>query len=134
MGIMIKTVLEHWQYVAPALEAPQTEADYAALVEALDAVLDAGGADETHHLASLADRIGDLIAHYEDQHLPVIPSTGVDAIKFLMDSHGLGQGDLPEVASQGVMSELLRGKRELNLRQVKALAERFKVPVGVFVT
>ena len=56
-----------------------------------------------------------------------------NAIKFLMESHGLGQGDLPEVASQGVMSELLRGKRELNLRQVKALATRFKVPVGVFV-
>lgn len=133
MEIMINTVLEHWQYVAPALTAPQTEADYEALVEALDAVLDAGGADETHPLASLADRMGDLIAQYEDEHLPAIPATGVDAIKFLMESHGLDQGDLPEVASQGVMSELLRGKRELNLRQIKALSTRFKVPVSVFV-
>ncbi|TXH67785.1 MAG: transcriptional regulator [Thiothrix sp.] len=133
MGIMINMVLEHWQYVAPALTAPQTEADYEALVEALDAVLDAGGADETHPLASLADRMGDLIAQYEDEHLPAIPATGVDAIKFLMESHGLDQGDLPEVASQGVMSELLRGKRELNLRQIKALSTRFKVPVSVFV-
>lgn len=134
MGIMIKTVLDHWQYVAPVLVAPKTEADYEALVEALDAVLDAGGADETHPLASLADRIGDLIADYEDQHLAPIPATGLDALKFLMDSHGLSQGDLPEVGSQGVMSELLRGKRELNLRQVKALSERFKVPVGVFIS
>ncbi|HMT94806.1 transcriptional regulator [uncultured Thiothrix sp.] len=133
MGIMIKTVLDHWQYVAPVLVAPKTKGDYEALVEALDAVLDAGGADETHPLASLADRIGDLIADYEEQHLAPIPSTSVDALKFLMDSHGLSQGDLPEVASQGVMSELLRGKRELNLRQIKALSIRFKVPVGVFI-
>jgi HTH-type transcriptional regulator/antitoxin HigA len=133
MGILINTVLEHWQYVAPALVAPKTAADYEALVEALDAVLEAGGADETHSLASLADRIGDLVAKYEDEHLLAIPATGVDAIKFLMESHGLGQGDLPEVASQGVMSELLRGKRELNLRQLKALAARFKVPIEVFI-
>lgn len=133
MGIMINTVLEHWQYVAPALIAPQTTADYEALVEALDMVLDAGGVEETHALASLADRIGDLIAQYEEEHLPAIPATGMDALKFLMESHGLGQGDLPEVASQGVISELLRGKRELNLRQIKALSIRFKVPVGVFI-
>ncbi len=48
-----------------------TEADYQALVEALDAVLDAGGADETHSLASLADYLGNLIESYEAEHHPV---------------------------------------------------------------
>ncbi len=33
---------------------------------------------------------------------------------------------------QGVVSEVLNGKRELNLRQVKALAARFSVPLEVF--
>lgn len=133
MGIMIKSVLDHWQYVAPVLSMPQDEDGYTALVEALDAVLDAGGADETNPLAVLADRMGDLIAQYEAEHLPPIQPSGVDALRFLMESHDLTQGSLPEIASQGVMSEILNGKRELNLRQVRALAARFNVPAQVFV-
>ena len=40
-------------------------------MEALDAVLDAGGADETHSLGSLADYLGNLIEEYEAEHHPV---------------------------------------------------------------
>jgi HTH-type transcriptional regulator / antitoxin HigA len=39
---------------------------------------------------------------------------------------------LPEVGSQGVVSEVLKGKRELNIRQVRALAQRFHVSPAVF--
>jgi HTH-type transcriptional regulator / antitoxin HigA len=59
-------------------------------------------------------------------------STGVDVLRFLMEEHGLSQSDLPEMGSQGVVSEILNGKRELNLRQVRALAEKFKVSSAVF--
>lgn len=44
----------------------------------------------------------------------------------------LGQRNLPEVGTQSVISEILAGKRQLNLRQVKALAGRFQVPMDVF--
>jgi len=43
------------------------------------------------------------------------------------------EADLPEIGSQGVISEILSGKRQLNLRQVKLLSERFKVSPAVFV-
>jgi HTH-type transcriptional regulator / antitoxin HigA len=36
------------------------------------------------------------------------------------------------VGSQGVVSEILNGKRELNVRQVRLLAEKFKVSSAVF--
>jgi HTH-type transcriptional regulator/antitoxin HigA len=49
-----------------------------------------------------------------------------------MDQHGLRQADLPEVGSQGVVSEVLAGRRELNTRQIRALAKRFKVGAGTF--
>jgi HTH-type transcriptional regulator / antitoxin HigA len=71
MNDKITTALSHWAFVAPLLQRPRTESDYNALVEALDAVLDAGGADETHSLASLADYIGNLIEEYESEHHPV---------------------------------------------------------------
>jgi len=44
---------------------------------------------------------------------------------------GLRQSDLPEVGSQGVVSEVLAGKRKPNARQVKALAQRFRVAAEV---
>ena len=50
-----------------------------------------------------------------------------------MEEHGLKQSDLLELGSQGVVSEILSGKRQLNIRQVKLLAKRFKVSPAVFV-
>jgi HTH-type transcriptional regulator / antitoxin HigA len=51
----------------------------------------------------------------------------------LMHEHGLKQSDMQEIGSQGVVSEILRGKRALNMRQIKALAKRFNVAATVFV-
>jgi HTH-type transcriptional regulator/antitoxin HigA len=42
---------EHWRFVAPLLSKPTSEADYHALVEALDELLDVIGDDESHSLA-----------------------------------------------------------------------------------
>ena len=58
---------------------------------------------------------------------------GVDVLCFLMEEHGLTQSDLPEIGSQGVVSEVLRGKREPNIRQIRALAKRFQVSPAVFI-
>ncbi|SCW59193.1 hypothetical protein SAMN03159306_01965 [Pseudomonas sp. NFACC48-1] len=41
--------------------------------------------------------------------------------------HGMSQSDLPGVGTQSVVSEVLSGKRQLNLRQIRWLAERFGV-------
>ena len=54
-------------------------------------------------------------------------------LKELMREHGLKQADLSEIGSQGVVSEILCGKRELNLRQVKLLGKRFSVSPSVFI-
>lgn len=59
-------------------------------------------------------------------------TTGIEALKFLMEQHGLKQGDLEEIGSQGVVSEILTGKRELNVRQVRALSKRFGVSTATF--
>ena len=53
-------------------------------------------------------------------------------LRFFMEERSLTQSDLPEVGSQDVVSEVLGGKRELNVRQIRALAERFGVSPAVF--
>jgi HTH-type transcriptional regulator/antitoxin HigA len=37
------------------------------------------------------------------------------------------------VAPQSVISEILNGKREINLKQAKGFAEYFRLPVGNFI-
>jgi HTH-type transcriptional regulator/antitoxin HigA len=46
--------------------------------------------------------------------------------------HGLEQGNRTEIDSQGVVSEILRGKRELNIRQVRELSARFGLSAAIF--
>jgi len=54
-------------------------------------------------------------------------------LRNLMDKHDLKQADLKEIGSQGVVSEVLNGKRELNIRQIRALCKRFKLDPALFV-
>ena len=79
------------------------------------------------------DTLGTLIHAYEEEHHPIPECSGVDILRFLMDEHALTQSDLPEIGSQGVVSEIVRGKRALNVRQIRALAKRFHVSPGVFI-
>jgi len=132
MSALIEQAAEHWRYVEPLLSKPTTEADYDALVEALDEMLMLIGEDESHPLASLASHVGDLIEAFDLEQRPIPPVSGAEALRYLMEERGLGQGDLPEVGAQSVVSEILSGKRKLNVRQIRVLAERFQMPVGVF--
>jgi HTH-type transcriptional regulator/antitoxin HigA len=80
----------------------------------------------------LVETLSALIEAYEREHHAVPDVSGVDMVRFLMEQHGLTQGDLPEIGSQGVVSEILSGRRELNVRQLQALAERFGVSPAAF--
>lgn len=71
---------------------------------------------------------------YDEQHnYQVKDVSGLKALKFLMEQHGLNQSDLPEIGSQGVISEILNGKWKLNLKQIKNLAKRFHVSAEAFI-
>lgn len=114
----------------PAM-TPEQEYDHA--VNALNELLDAGGADEHHPLAVLVTLLSDFIADYEDKQTPRPTIIGRAMLAFLMEQHGLKQAALSEIGSQGVVSELLSGKRELTTKHIKLLASRFNVPVSVFI-
>jgi HTH-type transcriptional regulator/antitoxin HigA len=50
-----------------------------------------------------------------------------------MEDLQLKQADLSKIVSQGVLSEILSGKRTLNLRQIKLLANYFHVDPATFI-
>jgi HTH-type transcriptional regulator/antitoxin HigA len=111
----------------------RNDAHYQRMVSMLEALLDEAGSNENHPAMGLVDIVGDLIEDYEAEHHPLPDVTGVQALKFLMAQHDLKQSDLHEIGSQGVVSEILAGKRELNIRQIRALSERFGVSPATFV-
>ena len=108
------------------------EKEYDRAVQMLDSILDTIGERETGPLARMADAISTQIAAYDDEHFPLPDATPVEVLRFLMEQHGLKQADLPEIGNQSVVSMVLAGKRELNLRQISALCQRFSVSADVF--
>ncbi|MDO9011487.1 MAG: transcriptional regulator [Gallionella sp.] len=132
MNARLEIAMQHWSYVAPLLQPARNEQEYADLVEALDAALDAGGADQAHPLARLADYLGELVAEYEAKDEMPPAATGAEALRYLMQRDNLRQSGLPELGSQGVVSELLSGRRDFNARQAKAMAERFGISAALF--
>jgi HTH-type transcriptional regulator / antitoxin HigA len=132
MTLNTKDLETHWASIHPLLTI-HNEREYDAAVERLNELLDEVGADERHPLYSLLDTLGTLLHAYEEMHHPIPDSSGVDMLRYFMAEHELTQSNLPEIGSQGVVSEVLNGRRELNIRQVRALARRFHVSPAVFV-
>ena len=57
-----------------------------------------------------------------------------EVLRLLMEANALSQGDLAEeIGGQSVVSHILAGKRAINARQARALAERFGISSAVFI-
>ncbi|MEA2120039.1 transcriptional regulator [Halovibrio sp. HP20-50] len=132
MHALVEQATEHWAFISPLLSDPTTEAEYDIRVEALDEILDLIGDDETHPLASLAGRLGDVIEAYDEQHRPMPDVPPADVLRYLMQEHQISQSTLPEIGAQSVVSEVLNGRRHLNWRQICELSERFGISTDTF--
>jgi HTH-type transcriptional regulator / antitoxin HigA len=125
--------LRPWYSTAPLLAVPVNDEELARLQAVLDRLLEDIGDDEDHPLMPWVDAIGERIEAYEAEHYPMpAAASPIELLRHLMDMHQLRQSDLPELGSQGVVSEILSGKRTLNARQCRALADRFGVSAENF--
>ncbi len=132
MTVLTRDVQTHWITISPLLSI-RNEREYDAAVNRLNSLLDEIGTNERHPLYGLLDTLGTLLHAYEEKHHPIPASSGAGMLRFFMEEHDLTQSDLPEIGSQGVVSEVLNGERELNIRQIRALASRFRVSPAVFI-
>lgn len=99
----------------------------------MDELLDRIGANESHRLMPLLDLVTKEVEAYEAKQQTMPEATPAQVLAFLMEEHSLKQTYLAEeLGGQNIVSSILNGKRELNTRQVKALAERFKISPAVF--
>jgi HTH-type transcriptional regulator/antitoxin HigA len=133
MNNQFENISKVWPTIKSMFSVPHSEDEYQNLVGVLDSLVDEVGNNQDHKLAPVMETIGNLIENYENQKHEIKEASPIDALKYLMLEHGLKQSDLKEIGSQGVVSEILMGKRTLNLEQIKKISIRFHVSPLVFI-
>ncbi len=128
----LNEIADQWHPLAPFLTVPHKEAEYDNLSAFLDRLTDEVGNDENHPLAALMDTVGTLIEAYEKEHYPFSEGEPIDVLKYLMEKQNVTPSDLAESGSMRNISEILSGKRSLDIRQIKFLSKRFNVSPATF--
>jgi len=128
---------EAWQVLASIVSHPRDENDYNRVIRSIHELLDETGGDENHPLAGLVDTLGDIALAYEQDHhkIETASVSPGEMLRFLMEQKGLTQTALEALGfdSQGNISKILSGKREMSLNQIKKACEIFKVSVEAFI-
>ena len=109
----------------------RTDTDHAAAVREIERLWGAeAGTDDGDRLDVLAT----LVEHYEAKRWPIPKTTPLGVLKFMMEQNGRTQTDLANLlGSRSCASEILSGKRELSLHQIRLLAREWRIPAGALV-
>ncbi len=107
----------------------RTDEDLDRALARIDEIFDAeDNTPESEELEILVD----LVEHYESKHHPIGYPGPVAAIEFRMEQAGLTRQDLvPLIGSPSEVSDVLSGKRALNMSTARALHERLGIPAAV---
>jgi HTH-type transcriptional regulator / antitoxin HigA len=74
-----------------------------------------------------------LVEEYEAKHDPVPEAEPTAIIRHLMEAHNLRQKDLLDVfGTESIVSDVLRGRRELTKQHIRRLSTKFRVSPSVF--
>ena len=127
------------QAAAPYLHITD-EKHYEEALELVESLLEEAKDSPDDPLNAVIDMLGHAIEIYEnkDEALALFEKQAMDQpsdlamLRLLMDQHGLGTADLPEIGSKSMVSRVLSGKRSLNKKHIQALAERFGINPGLF--
>jgi len=133
MNPLLENAMQHWNMVAPAIDTPSNRQDYLQLMDNLREAIEIVENRPMSPLNGLIAAMGEAAKKWEDEHMDSFEGDGLTALKYLIKLHGVRQTELKEIGSQGVVSEILNGKRSLTLRHVRELSRRFNVSPSVFI-
>lgn len=111
----------------------QSEEEYQAALKAVRPYFDAEPAENTEEAAHF-DALVLLIEQYETKHYAIPRAAPVDVIKFVMAANNYSRADLVDViGSKSRAADLLNGRREINLDQIRKLSKAWAIPAGALV-
>ncbi len=127
-----KTYIELLQEFPP--RPIKSEEELLATQKVIDSLIDSIPLtpDESDYLNVL----GTLVYEYEQTLEPIPDIYGVELLKALMEERSLRQRDLvPIFKTESIVSDILKGRRELTKRHIEELAKIFHVsPAAFFAT
>lgn len=111
------------------------EADYADALALMDELVEDYDANRPliDILAHSIERWEDEAVEFADFNARVATLNDVDVLRLLMEQHGLGVADLPEIGSRSLVSKILNGRgRNLTKDHINALSKRFAISPALF--
>ena len=115
------------------VRAITSEEEYDAALKAIEPYFDEEPDPGTPEAARF-DGLFALIEQYEAKHYALDDLTPADVVREVMAANGYTRADLVEVVgSKSRASELLSGKREVTLQQVKQLRQAWGIPPGALI-
>ena len=106
---------------------------YDRMVALMNSLLDTTGDDENHPLSGLLDLVGDMVSKYEQEHYAIEAAELKEALRYIINAHGLKQEDLSAVVPQTNLSAILAGKRKISATLAGKLGKFFGINPVVFV-
>ncbi|OWW02330.1 transcriptional regulator [Rhizobium sp. R72] len=116
-----------------SLRTLQSENEYDAALKAVRRYFEIEpdeGSDEAAHFDALVL----LIEQYEARHYPIPTASPVEVIRSVMIANKYSRADLVAViGSKARAADLLNGKREINLDQIRKLSKAWNIPAGALI-
>ena len=104
----------------------KTEEDYNQAIKRLEEIFHAP-ADSKE--GDEADLLSIVIEKYEEEHYPIEAPDPIEAIKFRMEQMGMTNKELAQIIGyESRVSEILNRKRKLNLKMIRNLHDKLKIP------
>lgn len=127
-------ILSAWSRLTKNLPLSRitSKRQYALVVRAMEYLADFVADDPKHPFTGLLDVLEVLVEDFDRSHHTIPSISGLEFLRQLLVEHHLKQSDLSEIGSQGVISEILAGKRRLNKRHAALLSKRFLLPEELF--
>ncbi|MNE19838.1 hypothetical protein D3C80_1129350 [compost metagenome] len=116
-----------------ALRTLRDETEYEAALAAVRPYFDNEPQADTAEAAHF-DALVLLIEDYEARRYPIPRAAPVDVLKFVMETNHYTRADLVDVlGSRSRASDLLNGRREINLDQIRKISRAWRIPAGSLV-
>lgn len=75
-----------------------------------------------------------LVKEYENVHFPIPKPNPLEAIRFRLEQMGISEKELSEILGyRSRKSEILSGKRKLNLSMIRRLNEKLNIPAEILI-
>lgn len=114
------------------IKAIKTEEDYNQALIRLEAIFHAPANTQE---GDEAEVISILIEKYEDDHYPIEAPDPIEAIKFRMEQMEMSNRDLAQILGyKSRVSEIFNRRRKLNLKMIRNLHEKLKIPYESLLT